>query len=157
MNNEPTRENGFHAEHARLLLGSFHRWTGRHLVANDGCHQGQARRLWLAPFVVVSHNTDRDPTFNYGNQTALDLFEMDWQSFTKLPSRQSAEPMDRAERSRLLAEVTENGFVDDYAGVRISASGRRFQIDQATVWNLVDARGYYLGQAAYFDRWRFLP
>ena len=32
-------------------------------------------------------------------------------------------------------------FIDDYTGVRISASGRRFRIDKAVVWNLVDQEG----------------
>ena len=40
------------------------------------------------------------------------------------------------------------GFIRDYAGVRIAASGRRFRIDDAVVWNLVDADGVRHGQAA---------
>ena len=49
-----------------------------------------------------------------------------------------------------------NGFIDDYAGIRISKTGRRFRIAQATVWNLLDERGIYSGQAAMFLRWEFL-
>ena len=48
------------------------------------------------------------------------------------------------------------GFIDDYTGVRISASGRRFRIDKAVVWNLVDQEGLYRGQAACFDAWVFI-
>jgi len=45
------------------------------------------------------------------------------------------------------------GPVDDYSGIRISQSGRRFRIEQAIVWNLIDAAGHLCGQAATFDTW----
>jgi hypothetical protein len=105
---------------------------------------------------VVSHNTDRDPIFNYANQTAMRLFDMSWIEFTRLPSRLSAEAINREERARLMLRVTRDGFIDDYRGVRISAGGRRFEIINATVWNLVDAEGEYRGQAAAFHHWRNL-
>jgi len=115
-----------------------------------------ARALFHAPFAVVSHDTADDPVFNYANQKALELFEMDWQSITHTPSRLSAETVNREERQRLLAQVSANGFIDDYSGVRISASGRRFRIENATVWNLVDAEGRNAGQAAMFSNWLFV-
>jgi len=49
------------------------------------------------------------------------------------------------------------GPVDDYSGIRISQSGRRFRIEQAIVWNLIDAAGHLCGQAATFDTWTPLP
>jgi hypothetical protein len=49
------------------------------------------------------------------------------------------------------------GFVDDYAGVRISRTGKRFRIEQAIVWNVVDAEGKDHGQAATFAHWTPLP
>ena len=52
--------------------------------------------------------------------------------------------------------TTPDGYVDDYRGIRISSSGRRFEIDRATVWNLRDAAQAYAGQAATFSTWRFL-
>ena len=53
------------------------------------------------------------------------------------PSRLTAEAPNREERARLLAAVTTRGFIDDYSGIRISNTGRRFRIAQATVWNLL--------------------
>ncbi len=53
----------------------------------------------------------------------------------------------------MLERVTRDGFIDDYAGVRISARGRRFRIEQAVVWNLVDRVGRHHGQAATFSHW----
>jgi len=65
--------------------------------------------------------------------------------------------MHRDERQQLLDRTRAQGFVDDYAGIRISATGKRFRIEQAIVWNLLDEAGSYCGQAATFDRWVPLP
>ena len=62
--------------------------------------------------------------------------------------------MERQERARQLERVRRDGFIDDYAGVRISATGKRFRIEQAVVWNLIDGNGEIHGQAATFDRWK---
>jgi len=150
---EPSQENCYLCEHAELIISSYHRWTGKDLVKQERSGEGIYRALYKAPYGVVSHNTEDDPIFNYGNQTALRLFEMDWPEFTKLASRKSAEPVNRAERERLINHVSKQGFIDDYRGVRISSSGKRFMIEDATVWNIVDERGVYYGQAAVFYRW----
>jgi hypothetical protein len=115
-----------------------------------------ARNVFHAPFVLVSHGTETDPVLNYGNQTALSLWEMSWAELTRTPSRLTAEAPNREERARLLAAVTAHGFIDDYSGIRISKTGRRFRIAQATVWNLLDGHNHYAGQAAIFSRWEFL-
>ncbi|WP_245662969.1 MEKHLA domain-containing protein [Endozoicomonas arenosclerae] len=114
------------------------------------------KKLYEHSSVLLSHGTENDPVFCYGNQTAQSLFEMDWSTLTQLPSRHSAEQPNREERARLLKEVTENGFISNYSGVRISSTGRRFMIEQALVWNLYDAQGEYKGQAATFSDWTFL-
>lgn len=115
-----------------------------------------AHEIFHAPCALVSHNTAPDPVFNYGNQTALNLFDMTWEEFTTLPSRLSAEAPNRKERARLLAEVTAKGFIRDYSGIRISKRGQRFRIERAMAWNLHDAFGHYCGQAAMFDHWHLL-
>ena len=74
-------------------------------------------------------------------------------SFTKLPSRFSAEPDNRAVRAQLLEQVREQGYISNYSGVRIAADGRRFEIKKATVWNLFDDAGRCIGQAACFASW----
>lgn len=133
-----------------LIADSFRHLLGRPLLPDTGADAWAA--LWHAPAVIVAHGTEADPVFFYGNRLALELFEMDFATFTRLPSRCSAEPLARAERERLLQRVGRDGYIDDYAGVRISASGRRFRIEQAVVWNLLDA-GALHGQAATFGRW----
>lgn len=138
---------------ADLLLDSFARLLGRDLVAPEGSAVARAERLYRAPFVVVAHGVEADPILTYGNAAALALWEMDADAFTRTPSRLTAEPMHRDERARLLERTTRDGYVDDYAGIRISRSGRRFRIEQAIVWCLADASGTPRGQAATFGRW----
>jgi hypothetical protein len=139
--------------HVQLLLDSFARLLGRELMSRDGSLEEQAERLFHAPFVVVSHGTEADPILNYGNAAALALWQMDFATLTRTPSRLTAEPVHRDERARLLERTLRDGYVDDYAGIRISSTGKRFRIEQAVVWNLVDAAGIRHGQAATFDRW----
>ena len=138
---------------ATLILSSFHRATGKHLVDADLSKEKQVQALLWANFCVVSHNTNSDPIFNYANRAALTLFEMSFEDFIKLPSRLSAEPQVREERQRLLSEVTKKGYVDDYKGVRVSSSGRRFMVENAIVWNLIDEKGKKRGQAAVLYDW----
>ena len=152
----PNPSNAFLADHAELLCDSYRKLTGRELIKPSGDRVEMAKALYHAPFAVVSHDTADDPIFNYANKKAMELFEMDWQTITQLPSRKSAEPVNRDERERLLAEVAEHGYIDDYSGIRISASGRQFRIEGATVWNLVDRQGGYAGQAAIFSNWLFV-
>jgi hypothetical protein len=131
-----------------MVAESFQHLTGKPLV-DEASPEG----LWIAPRVIVAHGTEADPLFFYGNRMALEAFAMDFASFTRLPSRYSAELLNREERTRLLARVTRDGFIDDYSGVRISAKGQRFRIAQAVVWNLLDREGVIHGQAATFDQW----
>ena len=65
----------------------------------------------------------------------------DWEELTRTPSRLTAEAPNREERARLLETVTRLDFIDDYSGVRISKTGRRFKISRATVWNLISENG----------------
>jgi hypothetical protein len=105
---------------------------------------------------LVSHGTEADPVLNYGNQTALALWEMSRDELARTPSRLTAEAPNREERARLLDAVTQRGFIDDYSGVRVSKTGRRFKISRATVWNLLNEQGKPCGQAAMFRDWEFL-
>jgi hypothetical protein len=142
--------------HSRLLLDNFRDRLGRELFTRSGDPADESRRLFEAPFVVVSHGIQADPIFNYGNRTALTLWETDFARLTAMPSRLTAEAPVREERDRLLERTARDGYTDDYRGVRISTTGRRFLIENVTVWNLVDAAGRPLGQAATYADWTFL-
>lgn len=152
----PAEQNHYLDRHIAVLLRSFTHWTGRPLLDPGLGIADPARYLFHAPFAVVSHNADPDPLFSYGNLTALALFEMSWEEFTAMPSRLSAEPQTQAERQRLLATAARRGYVEDYQGVRIAKSGRRFLIQGVTLWNLIDEDHRYCGQAARYDAWAWL-
>jgi hypothetical protein len=139
--------------HTQRLLDSYRRWLGRDLIDRSGSALEQSRRLFDAPFVVVAHGGQADPILNYGNARALALWETDLESLLQTPSRLTAEPMHREERARLLERTTRDGYVDDYQGIRISRNGRRFRIEQAIVWNVLDESGTRIGQAATFSDW----
>lgn len=142
--------------HSAKLARSFRHWLGRELLPDVTEPQALAQALFFAPFVLVSHGTQADPVLNYGNRTALHLWEMPWSELTRTPSRLTAEPVAREERARLLAEVTKHGHIVNYTGVRIAKSGRRFRIADAVVWNLIEPSGLRCGQAAMFNRWEYL-
>ena len=139
----------------QLLMESFRRWTGKDLIRADGSAHEQARRLFEAPFVVVSHGIESDPVLNYGNRAALDLWEMTWEELRRTPSHRTAEAVSRVERAGMLARAEAHGYIADYRGVRISRTGRRFLVENALVWNVME-RDLRVGQAATFSRWTYL-
>lgn len=155
-NSEPSEDNKYCQSHARLLIESFRLRTGRELLELDPRNNQIGRALYFAPFAVVSHGTEEDPIFNYGNAAALELFGMTWEEFTSMSSRLSAEPMHRDERERFMTQVRLRGCVQDYRGIRVSKQGRRFLIEQATVWTVNDEAGTVIGQAAVLPAWRYL-
>jgi hypothetical protein len=146
----------FLMQHTVCLSRSFKHWTARELLPGVSDPLELVAKIFHAPFVLVSHGTENDPVLNYGNSAALALWEMSWEELTRTPSRLTAEAPNREGRAKLLESVTRRGFIDDYSGVRISKTGRRFRISHATVWNLLAENGGPCGQAAMFDCWKFL-
>lgn len=138
----------------RLVLENYRRWKKTDLAPIDDPALA-VEALFAAPRVVLAAlgSFGTDHAFCYANARALALFEMTWEQIIGLPSSRSAEPVHREERRRLLDEVAQHGFIDDYSGIRISRTGRRFRIRRATVFNLLDDTGAYVGQAATFADW----
>ena len=140
----------------QYVLDSYIRLVKQELIIREGTLQEQAERLFNCTFVVASHGLQDDPILNYGNQAALDLWEMDWEQFTQTPSRLTAEPVNREERARMLEQAQTQGYISDYRGIRISRSGKRFLVERATVWTIQKPDGTPLGQAAAFSDWTYL-
>ena len=146
-------------QHSLLLIGTFERITGNHLLpknSGDASSRSLAEQLYELDAVVLSHDGGSDPVFTYANRRAQELFEYDWATFLTLPSRLSAEPDRREDRSTMLHEAAEQGYIANYGGVRISASGRRFEISDAIIWNLETDAETVVGQAAVFDQFVFI-
>lgn len=142
-------------EFCELLTGSYARLVGGSIIPPQ--YNDQSAAIWLyeeAPFCVLAHDAGSDPTFIYANKTAQACFEYSWDEFMTLRSRLSAELENREERERLLNLVKRDGFATGYRGLRISKSGRRFWIENVTVWQLIDVSGALHGQAAIYRSWR---
>jgi len=134
-------------ERISLINSSFESLTGRCLVEPAA---DPIAAMWKVPRAILAHGNEPDPIFFFANDYALRVFEYDLETILKTPSRMSAEAPARTERAALLERVMREGFIDDYSGVRITSSGRRFRIENATVWNLLDEAGQHCGQAATF-------
>lgn len=108
--------------------------------------------------VVLCHDTSDDPLFVYANRAAQRLWERSWDEFIGMPSRLTANEVERAERAEALSTP---GVVRGYAGERVTAAGQRFRIRDATVWPVYDygrdgEDPRLVGQAATFNSWEFL-
>lgn len=137
-----------------LLNGSYQRLLGRALA--PGLPNSADAASWLyhdAPFAVLAQDTADDPAFVYANTAAQRLFAYSWQGFVGLPSRLSAPVADREARDRLMAGVRSEGYAEGYRGLRESGTGRRFWIEDVTIWNLAGVDGAVRGQAALIRSW----
>lgn len=148
---EPSHHNGFQADHADLLAGSFGRILGRPLLEG-----WDAKALYQAPFPILSHDGAVDPVLTYGNLAAQTLWETDWDRLTTMPSRLTAEPAHRSQRAEMFEQMRAKGFIENYAGVRISATGQRFEIRNAIIWPLLGTDGVKRGEAATFRDYTLL-
>jgi hypothetical protein len=147
--------------HTQRLLCSYQHWTGEVLFNPDIPPEQLAEHLFTAPFIMLSHGMEADPIYNYGNAQALNLWEISWEDFTKMPSRKSVREIGEGNeetqlRQSLLEEALAKGFVDNYAGIRTSTTGKRFQIDNVTLWTVLNEDKQRCGQAAMFSKWYYI-
>lgn len=145
-----------------LLNASFTHWMGRSIATHAGLAEPSADALedflYHAPFALVSHGTQADPVFCYANLTTQKLWEMDWDAFVQMPSRLSAEPVAdiQDDRQALLKAAMQKGWIENYSGIRISSTGKRFKIADTILWNVVDDEGTRHGQAALIMKYKHL-
>ena len=142
--------------HCALLADSYFLLTGKRLLDTSLKDEALAKALYDAPFVLVSHGVESDPIFNFANKKAQELWEMDWDEFTTTPSRLSAEPIEQSARQNFLEDTQKLGYSANYNGIRISKTGKRFQLHNTVLWNLKDSAGNYKGQAAVFSEWHYI-
>jgi len=147
-------------ELAACILRSHRAGFGSPLLnGTDPEHQPQ--ELFACPTVVLAHDGsdpggEPGPRLIYANAAALRLWECPWRELVGLPSRLTAEPQERSGRARMLVQAREQHAFQGYSGVRISRSGRRFQIRNARLWTLWTTAGEPCGQAAAFNDWWWL-
>ncbi len=136
-------------QHVQRLLNSFNRLTGKSIIERSSPKE-DLKKVEEGDFVLVSHNGANDPILNYGNPFALNLWELSWDEFTRTPSRKTAEADLREKRQQMLSIAEKQGYFDNYEGIRISRTGKRFLIKNAIIWNVLDENNKKIGQAAYF-------
>ncbi|AKG22736.1 MEKHLA domain-containing protein [Calothrix sp. 336/3] len=141
--------------HTQRILKSHQHWLGYPLLDCHGSLEDIAYQLFTANFVVISHGTESDPIFNYGNQKALDVLELSWQELIQTPSRKSAEAGEQQERNKLIASAASSG-IRKWSGVRISQTGKRFAIQEAVIFNVLDEEMQCSGQVCCFDNYECL-
>jgi len=140
---------------SEVLATSYRRLIGEELIDADDLGQ-LSHDLFHAPFVLVSHGTQTDPIFNYANQTALQLWGLNWNEFTRTPSASVTQPDEIEDRALMLKQAAEQGYIDNCEGTRIAKTGKKFLIKQVRLWNLEDEKGDRCGQAATFPNWQWL-
>ncbi len=151
----PAPGNNYHSDHIARVVAAFARVTGGDLVAEAGLDPAAlGRSAWEGRFALLTHDTSA--VLNYGNRFGLDLWEMDWETMIRTPSRETASEGDRAARAVLMAEVERNGFTRAYSGRRVSRTGRFFLIENATVFTLRDEKGAGFGTGAFFKTVKYL-
>jgi hypothetical protein len=73
-------------KHALLLSESYEKVCGKPFPV-DFSNRPLAEALYYSSSCIVSHGTEKDPVFNYANRAAQELWGMDWEQFTRMPSR----------------------------------------------------------------------
>jgi MEKHLA domain. len=152
----PSAENSYLKDYIYLITKSLKELANIEIVDSSLSIEEQAKQVFSSGYVLLAHNASDDPIFNYANQTALNLFEMSWEEIINMPSKYSAESDERGQREKFISEVEAKGYSKDYSGIRISKSGRRFEIKNVILWNVYDSENNRIGQAALFDEYEYL-
>ena len=134
-----------------LILSSYKHFLGKKLFDHE-----DSASVYNAEFIVLSHDGQKDPCFTYANKAAQELWKISWSEFIGLPSKFSAAKDEREGRDQLLKDVQQNGFSENGTAIRIDKLGRKFFIENLTVWNLLDGQGGRVGQAATYQDWHYL-
>ena len=137
-----------------MMMNSYQYWLGQSLI-ND-TREKVSEFIFKAPFYLVSMSIETMPIFNYGNQKALDLWELNWEEFTQFSSDKSAEINYQEERNQVLEETTNKGYKTGYSAIRISSKGKRYKKENVTIWNVLNQKQEYCGKAAIWYKVTFL-
>lgn len=149
--------------HIRWVDASLRKWTGRGVVERMGLLNTnivvEDNSVYETiyndnRYVLITHGTEVDPIYNFGNRAALTAFWRSWDNLVELPSAQSVvlQSQDEVRRKELMRQVTEQNYVDDATGIRIRDDGTFLRLVDAVVWNCINDEGIAIGQAAFFDR-----
>lgn len=151
---KPSQQNNYLLEHISIILKSYSSHTGKYFIPENFNNIESAKFCFNASFALLSHTNEKEPIFNYANESALKLFEMEWQELVLTPSKKSAEKIQQEDRKKLFEEVSQKG-ITNFTGIRVSKSGKRFFIEDGILFNLYKDKNFY-GQSAFFSKWKYL-
>ncbi len=133
------------------MLENLKRWTKYDLIKDYGFSlETLSEQVFNADFYLLSHNTESDPVLTYGNKQVLAQWEVSWEELITMHSKDTAKPIDQSDRSIVMAQVKAHNYINGYSGIRVSKTGKEFQILDGIVWNLFANDGTFYGQAAWF-------
>jgi len=143
---------------AATILAGHQRLFGKPLLVGSDTWPARqaAQELFGATPVVLAHDGGADPRLIYANAAALRLWDRPWASMVGMPSRLTAEPLERQARRLSLELARRHGAIANYTGTRVNRHGRRFRIQGARLWTLQEGSNQPLGQAACFENWWWL-
>lgn len=110
-------------------------------------------------FGILSHGTQSDPIFNYGNQASLRLFETDIERLCITPSRYSTVPELEPNRDSLIKEIEQNKYGSIINAIRqpisnldVSSPSERklIYLEEILVWNLYDENDVRIGEFNFY-------
>lgn len=130
------------------ILDSYSRHVGRELVERSGDAAEDARQLFDLPLAVLAHDAAPRPLLDWANLAAARAFDATPETLLGVPSADTAPADAVADRRALFEVLAAHGCVVGYSGVRVSLTGRRFVIDDVTVFEITDAAGRPAGHAA---------
>lgn len=112
-----------------------------------------AIKLYRAPVIIIAYTEEADPTFIYANQCAQNVWGITWDSFLKLLVKESTSEILRQNQQGFIQIVKQKGHYMGYQGLKKTASGRMFRVENAIMWTLTNAKGEYIGQASMIPSW----
>ena len=103
---------------------------------------------------IASH--DSNGLFNYLNKAALSLFKVTPDQVIGKSTKMTAPDSEQKERNALLNQVNSCGFIDNYKGIRVASDGTLFEIQNATIWNVLARDEELIGQAVLIYKYKML-
>ena len=129
------------SRHVSILDKSLNDLTSRGLYERMGIDplEGYQAICQNEKFVLISHNTEDDPIYNFGNVACLRAFVRSWEELCITPSRESVvvRSVDEKLRNELMSKVTSDGFVEGATGIRVTGDGKFIRLIDAVVSNII--------------------
>lgn len=103
-------------------------------------------------FGILSHGTQPDPIYNYGNRASLILFDQTLENLCKTASRYSTVESLMEDREQLIQQINSVGHGTISNAIRTTTKGKLFVMETIWIWHVYHPDGRRIGLAALYDR-----